>query len=173
MRTTTHAGPTRRITIEFLYLDRSRCTRCQQTDAGLEEALAEVARELGETGIAVDVRKIHVRTEEQARTLGFVSSPTIRIDGRDIAPDIHETACASCSCGCETEGVACRVWTYQGQEYDAPPKDLIVDAIRQAVSNPGSGPVETVGPQTDVPENLKRFFATTRREESARSNVGC
>lgn len=154
--------PTRRLTIDFLYLDRSRCTRCQATDTVLDDALAELAGDLRAASVVAEVRKIHVKTAEQARELGFVTSPTIRINGRDIAPDIIESACASCSCGCEEEGVACRTWSYQGREYDAPPRALIVDSIRRAIADPDRWAAETITPLRDAPENLKRFFAAQR-----------
>lgn len=115
MTQATMTRPTRRLTIDFLYLDRSRCTRCQDTDAVLDDALAEVAADLRAASAVADVRKTHVQTDAQARHLGFVSSPTIRINGHDVAPDIIESACAACSCGCAEEGVACRVWSYQGK----------------------------------------------------------
>ena len=34
----------RKITIDFLYLDLSVCTRCQGTDSVMDEAIAEVAQ---------------------------------------------------------------------------------------------------------------------------------
>ena len=70
--------------IEFLYLDLSVCERCQGTESSIEGALAEVARVLELSGVKVTLQRIHVQTEEQARALGFVSSPTIRINGWDI-----------------------------------------------------------------------------------------
>ncbi len=159
--------PTRRLSIEFLYLDRSRCTRCQATDTVLDDAVAEVAADLRAASVVTDVRKVHVQTEEQARQLGLVSSPTIRINGRDIAPDIIESACASCSCGCEEAGVACRVWPYQGKDYDAPPKALIVESIRRAIADPDRWGNDPVPPLRDVPENLQRFFAAAPRARDA------
>jgi hypothetical protein len=47
--------------------------------------------------VAVSVTKTLVGGEAQARALGFVSSPTIRIDGVDIAGELVESACDSCS----------------------------------------------------------------------------
>jgi hypothetical protein len=171
-RTSNQSAP-RRITIEFLYLDLARCTRCRDTDRNLEAALADAARILRANGVNVEVRKIHVQSEEQARELTFVSSPTIRVNGRDIAFELKESRCEGCSCGCEDDGVTCRVWTYQGRDYDAAPKELIVDAVLKAASDASSEPTHTVNRIADVPENLKRFFAAKRREESARSNACC
>jgi len=70
--------------IDFLYLDLSVCTRCQGTDQSLEDALAEVSGLLGAAGAEVIVNKINVTSEELAIQHRFVSSPTIRVNGRDI-----------------------------------------------------------------------------------------
>lgn len=95
--------------------------------------------------------------EDKARQLGFVSSPAIRVNGRDIAPELRESSCASCgeACGCEG-GIDCRVWVYQGNEYTAAPAPMIADALLAAVYGK-----EEIGtpPAAAVPGNLKRFFA--------------
>ncbi len=74
----------RRLDIDFMYLDLSGCTRCKGTDSSLQEAVAEAGRVLETTGVQVVVHKIHVKSEAQAAELGFVVSPTIRVNGRDI-----------------------------------------------------------------------------------------
>lgn len=152
----------RQFLIEFMYIDLSVCTRCQGADSNLEEAIAEVSRILEATGVGVVVRKIHVQTEGQARELGFVSSPTIRVNGRDIQMDVRESLCQSCGDLCGDE-VDCRVWVYQGKEHDSPPKAMIIDAIlREVYGGPDRGTEEQ--PQKgDVPENLKRFFSAMRK----------
>lgn len=156
----------KRVDIEFMFLDTSVCTRCRGTEASLEEAVAEVAGVLEAAGREVVVRKIHVRSEEQARELGFVSSPTIRVNGRDIQPEVRESLCESCGdlCG---EDVDCRVWVYRGREYHVPPKALIIDAILREVYG-GRAAAEVHGPSEikALPDNLKRFFAARRKKET-------
>lgn len=148
----------KRLAIEFMYIDLTVCDRCLGADATLEEAIAEVANVLKATGHEIDVRKILVETEEQARALGFVSSPTIRIDGHDIQLDGKESLCESCGDVCGEE-VDCRVWVWQGREYTTPPKAMIVDAILRHVYG---GRQEARKPTADVPDNLKKFFAAKR-----------
>ena len=156
--------------IEFLYLDLKVCTRCRGTHVNLEAAISEVAQVLRTTGVEVSTRKIHVQSEEQAHDLGIVSSPTIRINGQDIQPDVKESPCEPCGdlCGCG-EGVTCRVWTHQGQEYTTPPKAMIVEAILAEVY----GGTKTVSPiplrEAGAPDNLKRFFAAGQGKEAEAS----
>ena len=145
--------------IEFMYLDLSVCTRCRETDAHLDEAIVEVAQILRTTGVEVNVRKIHVQSEGQARQLGFLSSPTIRINGTDIQLDVKESPC-ECgeSCGC-AGGIDCRVWTYQGKEYTAAPKPMIIEAILREVYGGLKGSSDRSPQWGDVPDHLRRFFA--------------
>jgi hypothetical protein len=107
------------------------------------------------TGVEVELRKIKVESEEQARAMRFVSSPTIRIDGRDIALELAESSCGSCSeiAGQTTE---CREWIYRGERYTEAPIGMIVEALVGALYHREPAPAQ---PYTDVPENLKRFFA--------------
>ena len=155
----------RRLDIEFLYLDLDVCTRCQGTEDSLEGALAEVARIIEATGVEVRVRKIHIQDEEQARTHRFLSSPTIRVNGRDIQLDVRESLCESCGDLCGDE-VDCRVWVYQGKEYNSPPKGLIVDAILHAVYGEANEVARDGEDEYDVPANLRRFFASKRQRKN-------
>lgn len=144
-----------RILIDLLYLDLSVCTRCQGTDENLDAAVAEVSKVLESTGTDVVVNRVHVLSEKLARKYQFVSSPTIRVNGRDIQMDIRESLCESCGdlCG---DSVDCRVWAYRGREYTEPPKAMIIESILREVY----GSHETGGETTEyvLPENLKRFY---------------
>lgn len=161
MSTTAQTATTKdRLRIEFLFLDLETCTRCRGTDQSLEAALDVVRDVLAATGIQVEIDKIHVQSAEQARELRLESSPTIRVNGRDVAVELRESPCGSeaCTDGCG-ESIACRVWMHAGQEYTEPPVALIVDAIRREVHR---GAVVTPEPDAaayELPENLERFFA--------------
>ena len=84
-------APRRKIEIEFLYLDLSICTRCQGADNSLDDAIAEVSQILKATDVDVVVSKINVTDEKQAEALQFESSPTIRVNGKDIQLEIRES----------------------------------------------------------------------------------
>jgi hypothetical protein len=63
--------------VSFLYYEE-----CPSHDLALE-CLREV---MAEEGISREVEVFKVETEDQARELRFVGSPTIRLDGQDIDP---------------------------------------------------------------------------------------
>jgi hypothetical protein len=161
-----------RLRIEFLFLDLSTCARCLGADRSLESALGVVREVLQATGVELEVDKILVESAEQARALRFVSSPTIRVDGHDVALALRESSCGSeaCSDGCG-EQIACRVWVHRGREYTEPPVAMIVDAVLGHVY--GGAPPRAAREQEPyvLPENLARFFSartgSAESEESA------
>lgn len=163
MTTPATTTPTRTLQIEFLFLDLDTCTRCRATDATLLEAIARARPALDAAGVAVNITKTLVGSEAQAQALGFVSSPTIRINGVDIAGELVESACDNCSetCACNG-GVDCRDWLWQGQRSHEPPLGLIVEAIMRHAggANPGSAILSPSG-SGGVPANLRQYFAAT------------
>jgi hypothetical protein len=121
-----------------------------------------VAGILKAIGVEVKMRKTHVESLEQAIEVGFLSSPTVRINGRDLQLDFTENYCATCSrvSGTETN---CRVWLYRGEEYSAPPKAMIIEAVLQEVyGSAQSTPAKIVRPE-NVLANLTRFFESKKK----------
>lgn len=110
--------------IDYLFLDREACPRCKSTDQVLDEVLREL-------GLKIKVNKIKIESERQAKKYGFVASPTILINGRDIVP-IETNYCGPCSalCGCGTQ---CRTFSYKNIRSDSIPKKLIRDKILEAL----------------------------------------
>jgi Domain of unknown function (DUF2703) len=156
-----HAAQTSdRLRIEFLFLDLTSCTRCLGTDRSLGSALDIVHEVLEATGVGVEVDKILVKSAEQARALRLVSSPTIRVDDRDVALELRESSCGSeaCTDGCGDQ-IACRVWVHRGREYTEPPVAMIVDAILEHVYSGPSPRARVVAQSYELPENLARFFS--------------
>jgi hypothetical protein len=149
-----------RLRLEFLFLDLTTCSRCLGADRSLESALDVVREVLQATGVELEVDKILVESAEQARALRFVSSPTIRVDGHDVALELRESSCGSeaCSDGCG-EQIACRVWVHRGREYTEPPVAMIVDAILEHVYSGPSPRARVVAQSYELPENLARFFS--------------
>lgn len=159
----------RRVNIDFLYLDLDVCTRCAGTDASLDAALADVDAVLKAAGFDVVVNKVNISSKELAIKYQFVSSPTIRVNGRDIQPEVKESLCESCGdlCG---GSVDCRVWTYEGQDYTVPPREMIVNAILKEVYAGGSAPAapppeRDTGREYRLPPNLEAFFDLRNRRQ--------
>lgn len=159
----------RTVAIDFLYLDLEVCTRCRGTDANLETALTAVQGVLGAAGADVRLARTLVDSEQKARALGFLSSPTIRVNGRDIALEFRESRCESEACACAPGGgnaIDCRVWVYEGKEYTEAPVPMIVDAILSEVYGTDAAGARTAAP-ANVPENLLRLFRSKERNEES------
>ncbi|WP_162916448.1 DUF2703 domain-containing protein [Dongia deserti] len=155
-----------------MYLDLDVCSRCKGTDANLETALRTAQDMLEASGTAVQVRKTLIDSEAKARELRFVSSPTIRVNGQDIALELRESECDSCgeACGCGGS-VACRVWVHEGKEYTEAPVPLIVNGLIASVGERVAG-MEALEPEAFVlPENLKQFFAAKAAAQTV--SAGC
>ena len=160
----------KRIEIDFLYVDIESCTRCKGTDANLTTAVQMAQSLLDAADAGVIVRKTLVDSEQLAMEVGLVSSPTIRVNGRDIDVDLRESGCEDCTeiCGCGEE-IACRVWRYKGQDYEIAPVPVLLNAIMSAVYSPSRADVHAPRPRT-LSENLRKFFAAKR--ESAKVCCG-
>jgi hypothetical protein len=101
------------VRVSFLYYEE-----CPSHDLALEP-LREV---MDEEGIPGEVEVIKVETEDQARQLRFVGSPTIRVDGQDIDPPSDPRY-----------ALTCRAYRLEdGRISPLPSKDM----IRRALSSP-------------------------------------
>ena len=159
------------VKIEYLYLDLDTCDRCVGTDAVLEDVIVELTPALELAGYSVSYSKIKIDNEELAVQHRFVSSPTIRINGRDICDEVKESDCGCCG---EISGtqVDCRVFEYEGNLYEVPPKAMLAEAIlRNALSDAescscGCGCYE-------VPDNLRNFFEGKAKKETCCCGSSC
>lgn len=160
-----------RLVVELLALDLSTCGRCLGTGDGLDGAMQSLGPALREAGVDVEMRRIVVQTAEEAEALRFAVSPTIRVNGRDVPVALRESACADCVSICSTAGgVDCRVWIWRGEEYTAPPKAMLIDAILRAYAHAWDERAPTTEPFV-LPENLKRFFAAKTAKAATTSGV--
>lgn len=88
-----------------------------------ERALALLRAVMEEERIASLIEVIEVKTEEDARRYRFYGSPTIRIDGADIAP-VPE--------GIDEPSLTCRAYRRpDGRISPLPPRELIVAAFHR------------------------------------------
>ncbi len=167
------------ITVELLAIDLSTCSRCMGSLSNVDQAIATLQSVLASTGTVIQFQKILVESEAQAKQLQFVSSPTIRVNGRDIILETTESRCGDCSdiSGSE-EGTACRTWFYQGETHTEAPIGMILEAIlRQIYQSEASPPV--VPTTIEVPQNLQQFFqdkakkAACGAKSAVSSSCGC
>ncbi len=101
--------------IEFLYSED-----CPSHAPALERLRDLLEQE----DLQADLRIVRVETDEQAQSLCFPGSPTIRVDGQDIDPE-GTTA--------NPVGLSCRVYrTSDGRFTPLPPEDLVLQALRRA-----------------------------------------
>ncbi len=151
-----------KVNIDFLYLDLTECERCIGTDLILYESLLDISKLLDAAGVELIINKINVNSEELAIKYKFVSSPTIRINGHDIQMEVKENLCKSCGDLCGDE-VNCRVFIYQGNEYEVPPKAMIIEGILKEVYGVNQQKNEAV--DYILPENLKKFYDAMKLKE--------
>jgi hypothetical protein len=82
-------------------------------------AVERVQSVVKQQGIAADVAEIEVPDAEAAKVVGFLGSPTIRVNGLDIDP---------ASRNCTETGFACRRYAD-----GLPSEDMILAALREAL----------------------------------------
>jgi len=174
-RTESSPDTARELDIELLALDLASCTRCTGTLTHIEKAIEAVRPVAEAMGTMLTLRKLVVASEQEALERRFVSSPTIRVDGREIVFETLESTCGSCSelCGC-SEGTDCRVWSYQGAEHEEAPVGLVVEALLRALMG-GAASVSVPARSSEpfeVPENLRRFFAGKEAKAVATEATG-
>ena len=157
------------VLVEYLYLDLKTCDRCVGTDKVLEEVLEVLTPVLELAGYDVKYHKKEMTTINDAKEHKFVSSPTIRVNGNDICDSVIENDCGCCG---EISGtqVDCRVFEYEGNQYEVPPKAMLTEYILRAVfsENKKSSCVEY-----ELPDNLKRFYEGKTSKSSCCCNGGC
>lgn len=96
--------------IQILYFEG-----CPHRDA----TVALARNVLSELGISEEIEEVEVRDDEDARRLRFLGSPTLRVNGVDIEPDMaYRTHFA----------FACRTYGASG----VPQRELLVAALERA-----------------------------------------
>jgi Domain of unknown function (DUF2703) len=86
-------------------------------------AAVKLVREvLAAQGVAAEIHEVLVSDERTANELKFLGSPTIRVNGRDVAPEIQESRGFALSCR-----------LYAGSKrIGLPPAELVHQAVIEA-----------------------------------------
>lgn len=157
----------RSIRIDLFAIDLSSCARCVPTADILEEAIAVLKPAADILGIDIIYEARVVETREEALATGLVSSPTILINGRDVAGELRESVCESCGDIAGGEGpVDCREWLYKGETHCTPPEAMLVEAIMDEMLHVDSRPVLPVRRIECLPANLEKFFASKTKSHN-------
>ena len=145
----------KKVVVEYLYLDLQTCERCIGTDSVLDEVMLVLTPAIELAGFTVEYKKIEMKTAEIAIQHQFVSSPTIRVNGQDICRTVAENSCGCCREISDTN-VECRVFEYNGQTFEIPPREMLAEGILQLVF--GQSDARCSSDRYELPENLKVFF---------------
>lgn len=97
--------------VEILYFDD--CPNWPPVAAAVDR----LARELE---VAADIRLVRVASQDEAVHLGFLGSPTVRVDGRDVEPGVE---------GRRDFALACRVYRTEEGFAGVPPDGWLRAAL--------------------------------------------
>jgi hypothetical protein len=109
-------GEKQNMRIEVLYFDG-----CPNHKAAVER----MRRVLGEEGISAEVVEVNVSEPAIAQKIGFVGSPSIRVNGLDVEPEARTA---------RDYGKMCRTYTVNGRREGLPSREMLRHAIREANS---------------------------------------
>ncbi len=91
-----------------------------------EQALERLRKVISEEDVEADISVVKVTSEEQARDLEFVGSPTILVEGRDIDPHLEQPNYA----------LTCRTYQLEdGRISPLPSEAMIRRTIRSAAGD--------------------------------------
>ena len=119
---------TKKLRIEFRYVDKNTCSRCRTTDKNVGKTVQGLRKALRESGIAVDLKTTKLPISKLAQ------SNSILINGKDIEElvskkrNIRSSACRGCSEIIESP-CECRAYIYRGKKHSYVPQAMIREAI--------------------------------------------
>lgn len=157
------------LNVDLIVIDLSTCKRCVPTGDQLRAAVKLLTPVAEALRIELRHHETVVQTPAEAKEIALLSSPTIRLNGRDIAQDIRESLCESCGDLTDNNtSVDCREWHYRGKVYSAAPIALLVEALMEAMLNIDEMPPVPPTPLKNLPENLIRYFDNKKQAETSR-----
>ena len=86
-------------------------------------AVERVREVLRQEGALADMIEVEVKDLATAEKIGFLGSPSIRIDGQDVEPAVR---------GIDGFGMMCRTYVDRGQRSGVPPQEWIRTALWEA-----------------------------------------
>ena len=89
-------------------------------------AVESVSGILRQESVAAELLEIEIKDLDTAHAMGFLGSPSIRIDGRDVEPNVRSS---------RAFGLTCRTYIDEGVRAGVPPSDIIRAAVKEAKEN--------------------------------------
>jgi copper chaperone CopZ len=102
--------------IEILYFDG--CPNHRPTVERVKKALQQ-------EGLTADIAETNVGDDATAQAVGFLGSPSVRIDGLDIEPSVRSS---------KAFGMMCRTYAEEGRQVGPPPVELLRAALRESAA---------------------------------------
>ena len=90
-----------------------------------EPAVERVEAVLKEEGIGATISEVNVRDAAVAREVGFLGSPSIRVNGVDIEPAARSE---------QDDGMMCRTYVVNGRREGLPSREMLCEAVLAAQS---------------------------------------
>lgn len=100
--------------IELLYMDG--CPHWRET-------VKDIHGVLEDHRLTTQVELVRVASQQEADSVAFPGSPTVRVDGVDVEPDAPTTGF----------GLACRIYMAEDEPQGRPPKEWIAAALEAAL----------------------------------------
>src|SRR5579883_1332353 len=111
-------------------------------------AVERVQQLLGEEGVAAEVVDVNVSDESIARKVGFLGSPSIRVNGLDVEPEARTA---------REYGMMCRTYATKGKREGLPSREMLRQAIREGT--PGVDNSDSGEHPSNKSKNLTSMFA--------------
>jgi len=102
--------------IEILYFDG-----CPNHGPTMERVKEAVRQE----GVTADIAEVNVGDDAAAQSVGFLGSPSVRIDGLDVEPSVRRS---------KDFGMMCRTYIEEGKRVGLPPQELIRAGLRESAA---------------------------------------
>jgi len=111
-------------------------------------AVERVHQLLVEEGVSAEVAEVNVSDESIAQKVGFLGSPSIRVNGLDIEPEARAA---------RDYGMMCRTYAVSGRREGLPSREMLRQAIREA--NSGVNNSDSDQPPSNKSKNPTSLFA--------------
>ena len=87
-----------------------------------KSAVERVRQVVAEEGLSAEILEVNVSDPSVAQKVGFLGSPSIRVNGLDIEPEARSV---------RANGMMCRTYVVNGRREGLPPHEMLRQAMRE------------------------------------------